>query len=122
MKLGKFPTAVVTSLTLLLGTAASLAVNPQSAHAGSGGAFVGGLIGGHVLTNMARRSERRTQAAEYQAYSRPAPAPQPAPAAQPQSASRTPQQRLDTLDQLAAKGMISKQEYQSRRKAITDGL
>lgn len=121
MKLGKIPMVMMASFTLVLGTVGSMAVNPQSAHAGSGGAFVGGLIGGHVLTNMARRSERRTEAAEYQAYSRPAPAPQPAPAAQPQSASQTPQQRLDTLDQLAAKGIISKQEYQTRRKAITDG-
>jgi hypothetical protein len=111
---------------LTFGVAGFVVVNPQSALAGSGGAFVGGLIGGHVLTNMARRSERRTEAAEYQAYSRPAPAPQPAPVAQPapqpQSAARTPQQRLDTLDQLAAKGIITKQEYQKRRQAIVNGL
>jgi hypothetical protein len=90
---------------------------PQSARAGSGAAFVGGLIGGHVLTNVARRSERRTQAAEYEAYSQPA-----APAAAPPSSQSSVQDRLDTLDTLAANGTITKEEYQQRRKAILDSL
>ena len=93
---------------------------PQSARAGSGAAFVGGLIGGHVLTNVARRSERRTQAAEYQAYSQ-QPAPAPA-AAAPTSSQSSVQDRLDTLDKLAANGTITKEEYQQRRKAILDSL
>jgi hypothetical protein len=94
-------------------------VIPQSARAGSGAAFVGGLIGGHVLTNVARRSERRTQAAEYQAYSQ---QPAPAPAAAAPSSQSSVQDRLDTLDTLAANGTITKEEYQQRRKAILDSL
>ncbi len=98
---------------------------PGTAHAGKGTAFLGGLIGGSVLTNMVNRSERRTEAAEYRAYSRPAPAPTvvraPAPAPASSQGSSV-QDRLDTLDKLAANGMITKEEYQTRRQAIIDSL
>ena len=104
----------------LLVLAGGLTAIPTPAQAGKGGAFLGGLIGGHVLTNMANRSERRTEATEYQAYSQqPAPA-APAPAAQ--SSASSDQSRLDTLDKLAANGTITKEEYQTRRKAIIDGI
>ena len=125
MNICKTLLTVLTSGTLVLGVATALVSNSQPAHAG-GGHFVGGLVAGHVITNMARRSERRTQAAEYQAYSQPATTTQQAPAsqtvAQPQSAPPSAEQRLTTLDQLAAGGYISKEEYQRRRQAIIDGL
>jgi hypothetical protein len=70
---------------------------------------------------MAGRSERRTEAAEYQAYSQ-QPAPAPAPAAAAPSSQSSVQDRLDTLDKLAANGTITKEEYQKRRKAIIDGI
>jgi hypothetical protein len=107
----------ITGFTLILIAVVSLNVLPQPAYAGKGGAFVGGLIGGHVLTNVARRSERRTRAAEYEAYSR-----QPAPAPAAQSSQSSVQERLDTLDKLAANGTITKEEYQQRRKAIIGGI
>jgi hypothetical protein len=113
--------SLASGVVLALITAASLMAIPQSARAGSGAAFVGGLIGGHVLTNVARRSERRTQAAEYEAYSQPA-ATAPAPAAAAPSSQSSVQDRLDTLDKLAANGTITKEEYQQRRKAIIDGI
>ena len=76
-----------------------------------------------VLTNMANRSERRTRAAEYGAYSRqPAAIPQQAPAPQPQGSATSVEAKLDTLDDLAAKGYISKEEYERRRQAILDSL
>jgi len=103
----------------VLATTASLTMQSQQAHAGKGAAFVGGLIGGHVLTNMANRSERRTEAAEHQAYSQP---PQQAPAPAAQSSTSSVQDRLDTLDKLAANGTITKEEYQKRRQAIINGI
>ncbi len=115
-------TARPTGFAVVLLTAGLLVTFPQSGHAGKGGAFVGGLIGGHVLTNMANRDERRTRAAEHQAYSRPAPAPAPAPAAAAPSPQSSVESRLDTLDRLAANGTITKEEYQQRRKAILDGI
>jgi hypothetical protein len=99
---------------------AALGVAGGPAHAGKGAAFLGGLIGGHVLTNMAGRSERRTQAAESQAYSQPPAQYQPAQPAP--SSSKSVEQKLDDLNTLAAKGYISKEEYQARRKAILDSL
>jgi hypothetical protein len=114
-------TAALTGLAVVLLTAGLLVTFPRSGHAGKGAAFLGGLIGGHVLTNVAHRSERRTQAAEYQAYSQ-QPAPAPAPAAAAPSSQSSVQDRLDTLDKLAANGTITKEEYQQRRKAIIDGI
>jgi hypothetical protein len=115
--------ATLTGFAVVLLTAGLLVTFPQSGHAGKGGAFVGGLIGGHVLTNMANRDERRTRATEYNAYSRqPAPAPAPAPAAAAPSPQSSVESRLDTLDRLAANGTITKEEYQQRRKAILDGI
>ena len=95
--------------------AATLAMQtPRQAQADEGAAFVGGLIGGHVLTRMSDRSERRTRAAEAQAQQR-----QQAPA---QQREPTVEERLETLDQLAAKGIISKEEYDRRRQEILDGI
>jgi len=107
--------AMLTGFAVVLLTAGLLVTFPRTGHAGSGGAFVGGLIGGHVLTNMARRSERRTQAAEYQAYSQ-------SPASAAPSYRSSVEDRLDTLDRLAANGMITNQEYRQRRQAIIDGI
>jgi hypothetical protein len=93
------------------------------ARAGKGGAFLGGMVAGHIVTGAVNRSERRTEAAEYQAYSQPrtvqqaAPAPAPAPAAKP-----TTQQRLDQLNKLAAGGYITPQEYKAKKKAIMDSM
>ena len=106
--------ATPTGFTAARLTAGPVVAFPGSGHAGKGGAF----IGGHVLTEMANRSERRTRAEEYRAYSRQAPAPA---AARPSSQSSV-QSRLDTLDELAANGTITKEKYQKRRKAILDGI
>ncbi len=118
-------TSTMTGFVFAAAVAVSLSLPSSSANAGGkGGAFVGGLIGGHVLTNMANQSERRTRAAEYQAYSQPrqaAPAQAPAPAPA-QTAQSSAQERLDTLDKLAANGMITKEEYDRRRQANIDGI
>ena len=95
----------------------------SEARAGKGAAFLGGVVAGHVVGGAVRRSKRRTEAEEYQAYSQPrnvqqaAPAPAPAPAAKP-----TVQQRLDQLDKLAAGGYITPQEYKAKKKAILDSM
>ena len=83
-----------------------------------GGAFVGGLVAGHVVTNAAARSERRTQAAEYEAYHQDS----YSQGSSSSSGGKTVEQRLDDLDRLAADGYISKEEYQRRRQAIINSL
>ena len=90
-----------------------------------GAAFLGGMLAGHVVGGMVRRSRIRTAAEVHQAYGQPrsvqqaapAPAPAPAPAAKP-----TVQQRLQELDKLAAGGYITPEEYKAKKKAIIDGI
>jgi len=96
-------------------------------HSHDGAAFLGGMLAGHVVGGMVRRSRIRTAAEVHQAYGQPravqqaapvaAPAPAPAPAAKP-----TAQQRLDQLDKLAAGGYITPQEYKAKKKAILDSM
>ncbi len=101
-----------------LATAALCAIylGCSSAMASDAGAFIGGMITSRVLNNM----EQRTQAEQVQAYNSSARAQQPAQPAAPAAAS--PQQKLDQLDKLAAGGYITKEEYQTRRKAILDSM
>jgi hypothetical protein len=95
------------------------------ARADKGAAFLGGMVAGHVVGGMVRRSRIRTAAEVHQAYGQPrtvqqaapAPAPAPAPAAQP-----TAQQRLDQLNKLAAGGYITPEEYKAKKKAILDSM
>jgi hypothetical protein len=94
-------------------------------HSHDGAAFLGGMVAGHVLGGMVRRSRIRTAAAVHEAYDQPrtvqqaalAPAPAPAPAAKP-----TAQQRIQQLDKLAAGGYITPQEYKAKKKAILDSI
>ena len=95
------------------------------ARASKGAAFLGGMVAGHVVGGMVRRSRIRTAAEVHQAYGQPrtvqqaapAPAPAPAPAAKP-----TAQQRIQELDKLAAGGYITPQEYKAKKKAILNSL
>ena len=95
------------------------------AYAGDGGAFVGGLIAGHVVGKIVRNQERQTQALEQQAQPtvvyQQAPPP-PAPAAPAASGTQSVEDRLRTLDQLASQGAITQEEYQQRRQAILDSI
>ncbi len=93
--------------------------------AGDAGAFVGGMIGGHLLTNMANRDERRTRAQEQMASQPRTVYVQQQPAAAPASSGSSTQsveQKLQTLDRLAAGGYITKAEYKRRRQAILDSM
>lgn len=93
-----------------------------TANAG-GGAFIGGMIVGHVVGGAVRRDKERTEAAKYQAYRPQQPAyQQPAPQYQAAPPQKSVEQRLKELEDLASRGFISKQEYQARRKAILDKI
>ena len=105
------------SFLVMIFTIATVLGVGRDAQAG-GGAFVGGMLAGHLVTGAVNRSERRTEAEEYSAYSQPAQQTQ-----QPQQTStKTTEQKLGELDTLAAKGYITKSEYQSRKKAILDQM
>ena len=90
--------------------------------AGNAGAFVGGMIGGHVLTKVVDNQERQTRAMEHQAYSQPQRQTSGSSQTQTAPAQRTVEQRLQKLDDLAQKGYITPEEYKTRRKAILDSM
>ncbi len=92
-----------------------------TARAGSGGAFIGGLVAGHVVGGFVRRDRARTSAAVHQAYSQPATVVVREAAPAP-SAKKSVEQRLSELDDLAQRGIITKDEYKARRQAILDSL
>ena len=101
--------------------------NPSQAHNDWGLPLVGGLVGGYGLSTLITRNRERDRSL---GYSQPAPtyaAPVPtyaAPAAAPSAASTAAsiEHQLNVLDDLAAKGYITKEEYQSRRQALLNQL
>ncbi len=105
---GKMLTAAVAAS--LLSSAA--AAPPAEAHNDWGLPLVGGLVGGYAINSLMHRPDHEKAA--------PAPAPPPAAAAGSQAA--TIEQKLNTLDQLAAKGYITKDEYNARREALLNQL
>jgi hypothetical protein len=113
----------------LLAVGVSMASYTPPAASGDSAAYaLGGLLAGHLLTDMrARRQQealeqqQQTQALNRIAYGGGASRQQVthhAPAGQ----SMTPEQKLDQLDKLAAGGYITPAEYKARRKAILDSM
>ncbi len=117
MKAIKGASILVCSFVVLLGTSHF----GKPAQAGSGAAFLGGMVTSHVIGGFVRRDQARTSAAEHQAYSQPTYV-QAAPVAPAQPAQKTVEQRLGALDDLANRGIITKDEYAARRQAILDSL
>lgn len=114
---GRFSMTALAAVMLL--TAA--ATRPAEAHNDWGLPLVGGLVGGYALKSFMGSREHEHE------HSAPAPAPPPAaaPAAAPAPAADSAsaiEQKLNTLDQLAAKGYITKDEYNARRQALLNQL
>jgi hypothetical protein len=116
------------SISIALTFTVSIPGFKNEVRAGSGGAFVGGMLAGHIVSGAVQRSKARTAAQEEMAYGQPRsstvyvqqPATTqsaPAPAAQP-----TAEERLNQLDKLAANGYITPAEYKAKKQAIINGL
>lgn len=105
------------AVAAVIGTAAVGTSLPV--YADNAGAFIGGVFAAKVVNNMSRRTEAEEQqaaAAQYQAA-------QPVQAAPvQQSSQKSPQQRIEELDKLAAGGYITPEEYKRKKQAIIDGL
>jgi hypothetical protein len=106
--------------------AAGLGAGPAQAHHSDWGLpLVGGLVGGAGLTALyyhSQQSDReRAQPAPVQAvqpvYVTPA-----APAAPAVPSATSIEDKLNVLDQLAAKGYITPDQYKARRQALLDQL
>ena len=103
------------------------------ARAGSGAAFLGGMLAGHIVGGAIRRSRIRTAAA-VQSVNQPrtetvyvqqqpaTTATQHQAAAPPPASKPTVEQRLKELEGLAKKGYITPEEYKARKKAIIDSI
>ena len=98
------------------------------ARAGGGGAFLGGMVAGHVIGGAVRRSRIRTAAA-VEAASQPrtqtvyVQQPATTTAAYTATASKpSTEDRLKELDKLAAGGYITPEEYKAKKKAILDSI
>ena len=101
---------------------------PSKARAGAG-AFLGGMVAGHLISGAVQRDKIQTAAA-VESASQPKPQTvyvQQAPAAttssQPaQAAKPSVEQRIKELDKLAKDGYITPEEYKARKKAIIDSI
>jgi membrane protease subunit (stomatin/prohibitin family) len=103
----------IISGTLLLATALGASIPAQSDNSG---AFIGGMFASRIMTNM----HQRTEAEQQQAYNSQPQAQQPVQQAAP--AQKTPQQRLNELDKLAAGGYITPAEYKAKKQDIINSM
>jgi hypothetical protein len=128
---------VLTRCLMVAGMAAAASIGldarPGHAHNDWGLPLVGGLAGGFALSSMMHRGYGgggggRERVYEEPAYAAPAPTyvePAPtyaAPAAPGAPSAATIEHQLNVLDQLAAKGYITQEEYQARRQALLNEL
>jgi len=109
-KLQKLPAfgAYVLALGLTLPAAPALA--------GSGGAFLGGMIASNVLSNM----NERTQAEQYQAYSQPRTV--VVHDSGGSNSGGSAESRIKQLDKLAAGGYITPAEYKQKKQQILNSM
>jgi hypothetical protein len=103
---------------------AGLGAGPAQAHHSDWGLpLVGGLVGGAGLTALYYHSQQHQQQSAPAQVVQPVyvtPAAAPAAAAVPSATSI--EDKLNVLDQLAAKGYITPAQYQARRQALLDQL
>ena len=95
-------------------------VSPSRAHSDWGLPLVGGLVGGYGLSYLMNREKEQKPSAP--AHVAPVYA---TPAAPPPSAASTAasiEHQLNVLDDLAAKGYITQDEYKARRQALLNQL
>lgn len=102
---------------------AGLGAGPAQAHHSDWGLpLVGGLVGGAGLTALYYNSQKQHQESAPAQVVQPVyvtPAAAPAPAV---PSATTIEDKLNVLDQLAAKGYITPAQYQARRQALLDQL
>jgi hypothetical protein len=116
---------VVACVAAALGV--GLGSRPSLAHNDWGLPLVGGLVGGYALSSvMHQRQERsRERVVSEPVYVAPAAIPAAPVVAAPVAAAPTAssiEHQLNVLDDLAAKGYITKSEYDARRQALLNQL
>ena len=108
--------AMVSALVIGLGT------SPSRAHNDWGLPLVGGLVGGYGLSYMMNKEKEQKSESRPPAPTYAAPAAAPAAAPSAASTAASIEHQLNVLDDLAAKGYITPDEYKSRRQALLNQL
>ena len=113
-----FKKTTISTLVLISGLCVIATTASFPAHAGHGGAFLGGIAVAKIGSSV--RDQRDYE--EDQAYY----AQQQAQAAQTQANAATrqqsPEERIKQLDKLAAGGYITPEEYKTKKQAILDSM
>jgi hypothetical protein len=113
----KFKKRTLTT-TLVATTVLGMGGGPAWADEGRGAALFGGMvIGGAMQRNRQAQQSSAYQSGYSQGQASAAPPPQAA-----QSGGSSAEARLKNLDSLYRDGLISKEEYTTRRKGILDEL
>lgn len=105
-----------------LACAAAMVFGSPAQASDSAGWFLGGMLAarlGSAIKQSVEAQKEQAAAMQQQDAMRMAPPPPPPPRVQ---IPKTPEQKLQELDALAAGGYITPQEYKARRKAIIDSL
>ncbi|MDG4591054.1 MAG: hypothetical protein P9C36_00320 [Defluviicoccus sp.] len=110
--------SVVIASALFAGVAGQA---PAYAHSDWAAPFLGGIMAGRILTNMQNQRAQQTRAMQEMAGEGGGTAGHSRPASH-SPAQLSSQERLQQLDQLAAGGYITPQEYKARREAILNGM
>ena len=99
-----------------------LGSRPGLAHNDWGLPLVGGLVGGYALSGMMHQRRAAVSRADGCRAGVRGPGGRPGCARAAASTASSIEHQLNVLDDLAAKGYITKDEYQSRRQALLDQL
>jgi hypothetical protein len=131
-RVGRAPASVEDDMRKFVGAAlgavaiaslAGLGAGPAQAHHSDWGLpLVGGLVGGAGLTALYYHSQQQRQEAPPAQVVQPVYVAPAAPAAPAVPSATTIEDKLNVLDQLAAKGYITPAQYQARRQALLDQL
>jgi hypothetical protein len=119
-------------LVIILVAFITMAIVPglkTEARAGAG-AFLGGMLAGHLISGAVQRDKVRTAAAvesvsqpkTQTVYVQQVPAATTSSQPAAQAAKPSVEQRLKELDKLAKDGYITPEEYKARKKAIIDSI
>lgn len=111
----------------LTGALAALIAAPTTflavpAHADEAGAFIGGIAAARIGSNMRARTRAEQEQAYYAQQQAQQQQVQQVQQAPPPPAQKTTQQKLEELDQLAAGGYITPEEYKAKKQQILDSM
>lgn len=111
--------AIVAASTAFLAAQSTIVAPTVQADDDALKGFIGGVAAARIGQNMRARTRAEQEQAYYAQQQAAQPVQQAAPAAAP---AQSTQQKLEQLDQLAAGGYITPEEYKAKRQQIIDSM